>query len=149
MQCEEQKQILAERGDFGGVVVVVIEERTGRLALVYEETMPPPIYWKFPGGGIESSDSDPIEAGRREVFEETGLDIPRENFILLRRNKRQWIYLALARSFRNMRPERGMKVEAFSAGTITSMQKGGTFLPSHSDIMRDVVRFLRTPSALD
>ena len=51
-----------------GVTVLVIDQHDSFLMVQYDEM------WKFPGGYIELEESAE-EAGRREILEETGLNI--------------------------------------------------------------------------
>jgi 8-oxo-dGTP diphosphatase len=57
--------------DQWGVRVIIPVENKG-IVLVKHDDQPP--FWLFPGGGVESSETL-IEAGVREVKEETGLDV--------------------------------------------------------------------------
>ena len=71
--------------DRGAVIVVPVDQKTGRMILVMERSKPEPHYWKFPGGSIDQGDVDPKRphdtlraahnAARREVKEETGLAV--------------------------------------------------------------------------
>ncbi len=50
-----------------------------RVILVKDPSKPNAL-WKLPGGGVEVSDGNVIAAAIREVFEETGIALTREEF---------------------------------------------------------------------
>ncbi len=79
-----------------------------RLALIRKPTFPPDI-WRPPGGGVKPGE-DFVEAVRREAFEETGLNVELER------------YLVEARARFVYRPAR---LEALSAKTPAPGQKTG------------------------
>jgi ADP-ribose pyrophosphatase YjhB (NUDIX family) len=54
------------------VVAVIVSDRCSRLLLVKRSVAPHKGRWSLPGGFLESGEG-PVEAGRRELFEETGL----------------------------------------------------------------------------
>ncbi|HCR52041.1 TPA: hypothetical protein DIV48_00135 [Candidatus Kaiserbacteria bacterium] len=130
--------------DRGAVIIVPIDEKTGRIVLVMEPSKPEPHYWKFPGGGIELCDVDPrfpdddmqaaYNAARREAEEETGVavevahiaTIPRKTHIV-------HIFTGLGDvdQLRKRGPE-GEIPQAFSLGQIRALTN---FMPSHRPIL--------------
>jgi 8-oxo-dGTP diphosphatase len=84
------------------VVAVIVTAPEGVLAIRRSDGNPP---WTFPGGEIESGET-PAAAGRREVKEETGLDVVAGRVLGKRihpQTGRQVIYLA-ARPARHAEP---------------------------------------------
>jgi len=84
------------------VVAVIVTAPQGVLAIRRSDGNPP---WTFPGGEIEPGES-PAAAGRREVKEETGLDVVAGRVLGKRihpQTGRQVIYLA-ARPARHAEP---------------------------------------------
>jgi 8-oxo-dGTP pyrophosphatase MutT (NUDIX family) len=53
-----------------------------QTVLITDTRRPPPQLWKFPGGKMEAGE-DPFETAIREVFEETGVTLKRENLALI------------------------------------------------------------------
>ena len=55
------------------VVAVLVSDHRFRILLVKRALSPQKGRWSLPGGFLESGE-EPVEAGRRELFEETGLE---------------------------------------------------------------------------
>lgn len=64
-----------------------------RLALIQKPMFPPDI-WRPPGGGVKPGE-DFVEAVRREAFEETGLDIELQRYLVETRAQFVWQPLEL------------------------------------------------------
>jgi ADP-ribose pyrophosphatase YjhB (NUDIX family) len=62
------------------VIVAIVVERDGKLLLVKEILESGKEYWIFPGGKVEFGESL-VDAARREIKEETGLDVEILRFI--------------------------------------------------------------------
>jgi 8-oxo-dGTP pyrophosphatase MutT (NUDIX family) len=62
---------------------VFIRGPNNQTVLITDLLRPPPQLWKFPGGGVEPEDRDPLDTAVREVEEETGITIERDALHLL------------------------------------------------------------------
>jgi 8-oxo-dGTP pyrophosphatase MutT (NUDIX family) len=151
MMIERQK-LNRPSFDLGACVVVVIDEKTSRFALVIDRSKPEPHYWKFPGGKIDKEDVDPEHphddqkaadnAAVRETKEETGLNvqvmqlgkIPKKNHTL-------YMYMGLA-DFQELTAtgDEGEIVKPFSLEQIKSLQALGNFFPNHLPILHEALR---------
>lgn len=72
-QIYDTEQDITSRKNFTGHVVAdgcVIDPKNKRILMIHHVTHK---QWFTPGGHIESEDSHPAEAARREVLEETGV----------------------------------------------------------------------------
>lgn len=130
--------------DRGAVVIVVIDQETGRFALVLDRAKPEPHYWKFPGGGVDDEDVvperpfDDLSASRgaaeRELKEETGLTAELLHLASIKkRTHTQYAYLGLA-DFKNLAQfgVDGEIVKDFSLEQIRALQN---FHPLHGRIL--------------
>ena len=66
----------------GGAVLVILTDTGGRVVLVQSQDRPEPLFWKFPGGGVEPGETA-LQAAAREVWEETGIHIDPEELTWL------------------------------------------------------------------
>lgn len=153
----------------GAVVIVAIDEKTGRFALVIDRQKPEPHYWKFPGGKIELKDKHPVKsfddhlaadhAAPRELEEETGLACEREGgrfklftpFRLGTTEKRthtvyEYVYLADFSTLAALGDE-GETVRAFSLEQIRVLQQKGAFFLPHEALLEKALRFIKGESA--
>ena len=62
------------------VKLIVYDKENNILLLQRSKKTPRPLGWDFPGGGVDKGE-DPETAGRREVFEETGLVVKKLNLL--------------------------------------------------------------------
>jgi len=69
----------------GTALVVAMSE--GLVPLVRQLSKPDPLFWKIPGGRIQSGET-PEEAARREFFEETGICLDNQKLVLLSQTPR-------------------------------------------------------------
>lgn len=137
------------RRNFGGVIIIAIDERTGDFVLVIDPTKPWPRYVKFPGGGIKAKDRDwnyPDDdirmaetAARREAFGETGLRTLRiaKTF----KHAGQYVCVALGDfseliAFGNDQE----RVLRMSLEEIYAL--GDAFMPSHRPYLEEALAFL-------
>lgn len=91
---------------------VLLFDDLGRVLLV-EPTYKP--HWDLPGGAVELGES-PLEAGRREVKEELGLDVVPRRLVAV-----DWV---------PPRPERSEGlITVFDGGVLASEQAAGIALP--------------------
>ncbi len=74
------------RSDLGAVMTYVVSPT--RAVLIKDKSKQNAL-WKLPGGGIEESDRDIIAAAIREVLEETGIVLSREEITLVAEQKRE------------------------------------------------------------
>lgn len=129
------------------VLVVPIDEQTGRITLVFEEKEGRKTFWKFPGGGIEPTDTDPgipdpmstaERAAKRELEEETGLQALRLLLLGIRSGggHRKFLFVALA-DFRKLkrRGNDGEIPQQFSLAQIENLKANNLFLPCHYPIL--------------
>lgn len=128
----------------GASVVAVIDENTGRFALVLDRAKPEPHYWKFPGGKVDPEDVIPEKpfddqlaadnAAKREVLEETGL---RARVMRLgkidKKTHVQYLYVGLA-DFAELAStgDEGEIVKSFS---LEQLKKLENFFPPHLPIL--------------
>ncbi|TSC54840.1 MAG: hypothetical protein LiPW30_306 [Parcubacteria group bacterium LiPW_30] len=128
----------------GASVVAVIDENTGRFALVLDKTKPEPHYWKFPGGKIDKEDVNPEHpyddhlaadnAAVREVKEETGVTVRVSRLGKLdKRTHTQYLYVGLG-DFADLAAtgDEGEIVKSFSLDQIRGLQN---FFPNHLPIL--------------
>lgn len=128
----------------GASVVAVIDENTGRFALVLDRAKPEPHYWKFPGGKVDPEDMVPEKpfddhlaadnAARREVREETGL-LARVMRLgkIEKRTHVQYLYVGLA-DFAELAAtgDEGEIVKSFSLEQLWQLEN---FFPPHLPIL--------------
>lgn len=130
--------------DIGASVVAVVDEKTGRFALVLDKTKPEPHYWKFPGGKIDSEDVNPEHpyddqlaadnAAVREVREETGVKVLVSRLGKIdKRTHVQYLYIGLG-DFAELvaTGDEGEIVKAFSLDQIRGLSN---FFPNHLPIL--------------
>lgn len=128
----------------GAAVVAVIDEETGRFALVLDRAKPEPHYWKFPGGKVDPEDIVPEKpfddqlaadnAARREVREETGLNAQVMRLGKIdKRTHVQYLYVGLA-NFAELAAtgDEGEIVKSFSLEQIRLLEN---FFPSHLPLL--------------
>jgi len=139
--------------DRGAVLIVPIDEETGKIALVMDPSKPSPLYWKFPGGGIEYMDIDPQypfdnylkadNAARREAREETGLTIRIMRLGRIpKRTHTLYLYIGLA-DFAQMAQagDEGEIPRAFSTEEINRLKN---FMPGHQAILKMAIEKIST-----
>lgn len=128
----------------GASVVAVIDEKTGRFALVLDQTKPEPHYWKFPGGKVDPEDVVPGKpfddqlaadnAAKREVKEETGLQAQVMRLGKIdKKTHVQYLYVGLA-DFADLAAtgDEGEIVKSFSLKQIHQLEN---FFPSHFPLL--------------
>lgn len=128
----------------GASVVAVIDENTGRFALVLDKAKPEPHYWKFPGGKIDKEDVNPEHpyddhlaadnAAVREVKEETGVAVQISRLGKIdKKTHVQYLYVGLG-NFAELAAtgDEGEIVKAFSLDQIKELQN---FFPNHLPIL--------------
>jgi ADP-ribose pyrophosphatase YjhB (NUDIX family) len=133
-----------ETAGIGASVVAVIDENTGRFALVLDKTKPEPHYWKFPGGKIDKGDVDPEHpyddhlaadhAAVREVREETGVAVQVSRLGKIdKKTHVQYLYVGLG-DFADLvaTGDEGETVKAFSLDQIKGLSN---FFPNHLPIL--------------
>lgn len=134
-------------GDLGSVVVVTFDIVTGRIALVYEEAKPAPVYWKCAGGMVEEKkDRDQKHPGdldlmaenaaRREVEEETGVKLEVVHLVLVEDKTSRQGGLHLKRIFVgagdfSTLKRRGDEGEIVRAFTLAEARGLPNFMPVH------------------
>ena len=143
------------RSDRGAVVIVPVDEQTGMMALVIDDSKHgvggKPAYWKFPGGKIDPPDEDLDEyaAALRELKEETKLSVSRSRIWQIgsewRGNHTLFIFVALAPNFDTLgtRGDEGERVSAFELSEIQQMSGNETFFPVHRSVLDSALRFIR------
>lgn len=131
----------------GGAVLTYLSSPT-RLVLVRDKLFNPPC-WKLPGGGIDRDDRDSLDAARRELREETGVDAAREGFELhtikpLASGVFQYIYAARVSektldTRRAVGDEDGrpLEVRAFALNEVLSLPD---LLEHHREFIREFIR---------
>lgn len=82
LQSGAYDQRRCANADHWGVRVILLNEGNVVLVRHHEKTIQQP-FWLFPGGGVELGETI-IEAGIREVKEETGLDVQIERLVYIR-----------------------------------------------------------------
>lgn len=130
--------------DRGAVIIVPVDEKTGRIVLVMEPSKPEPHYWKFPGGGIDPEDIDrqcpdddlraAFIAARREAKEETDLTVEVMRIATIaKRTHTVYVFMGLGdvRELQKMGPE-GEIPRAFSLEQIRTLTN---FMSSHRPIL--------------
>lgn len=78
-------------GRYNLAVHVWIRDDQGRFLISRRHPDKPscPLYWEATGGAVVAGE-DTLTGAQREVAEELGLELPKEKFILLRRERRDW-----------------------------------------------------------
>ena len=83
-------QYKLKENEYHLVVHVWILTKDGRILLTQrsKDKETNPLKWEGPGGSVVKGEK-PVEGAKREVFEEIGLDIPKEKFNLFRQERRE------------------------------------------------------------
>lgn len=82
-------QYKLQENEYHLVVHVWLLTKDGKILLIQrsENKETHPLKWEGPGGSVIKGET-PIEGAKREVFEEIGLDIPKEKFYLFKQERR-------------------------------------------------------------
>lgn len=143
--------------DLGAVLIAVIDQETGNIALVRDPKKPAPICWKFPGGKIEQVDIVPgrphdfeltaDNAARRECQEETGIALEKlARLSTMFKHGHSLFVRAGVGDFRNLiaTGDEGEEVRSFS---LAEIQKMHDFLPTHRPVLANLLEYLEIASA--
>lgn len=116
-----------------------------KALLVLEESKPRPHYWKLPGGGCSRGES-PKQCASRELYEETGVNIPPEELAQFKEYQRPdgHIVYAFVAQVVGM-PEHldvgngGEIVKEFSIPDVLRMLRVGEILPEQSEMIKQMI----------
>lgn len=83
-------QYKLQENEYHLVVHVWILTRDGKILLTQRsrEKETNPLKWEGPGGSVIKGET-PVEGAKREILEEIGLDISKENFCLFKQERRE------------------------------------------------------------
>ncbi len=112
------------------------------IVLVHDPSKPPPILWKLPGGGVDLFDgNDPEKTAIRELVEETGLEITKDDQLthILEENMGAYdrhLFVALIGLEEPVLKKMGDEGEIISTFDFSKFEAMVDFLPPHRKLLK-------------
>lgn len=120
--------------------IVFVRDQQGQTVLVLDRGKPLPHFWKLAGGRQEQGET-PVMTAKRELKEETGLDVKTENLKLVekiaKRNHDLYVYETVVQNFDGLLKigDEGEKVAIFHESEIETMVD---FFPPHRTYLQKI-----------
>lgn len=125
------------RRDIPHAAIIFVESKDGQTVLVYEPTKPSPVYWKLAGGKGEPG-ATPLETAKRELEEETGINAPENDFMLILseygKDHVRFYFHVVVKSLNGMK-KTGVEGEIVQSFMISALRDMTGLFPPHRKVL--------------